>query len=132
MHIRGRGTIPAVILAATLLVSGACNSGRSQKAFCTAVKANLQALNSHAVGVGVDNQAIMTAHVAAYKAIDAKAPSPVSTDTHFVYTRQKKFTDAWRAGGFKTNTMPEFDENLDTHYKAVDDYAAANCGVTVT
>ena len=124
-----------MVIALALAVTGvaACNdSVGNVKDFCAAVKQNSKAISDHAVGVGVDNQQIMTDHVAAYTAISKKAPSDIKKQTSYIASKQKKFLEQWKAGGFKTNTMPEFDEGLGARYQAVDTYVSTNCGVTVT
>jgi hypothetical protein len=124
-----------MVIALVLAVSGAAacsDSGGSVASFCTSVKQNSKALNDHAVGVGVDNQHIMEAHVAAYEAVTKDAPTEIKKQTKYIADKQKKFLEAWRTGQFKTNTMPDFDPGLGTRYAAVDTFVSAKCGVTIT
>ena len=100
--------------------------------FCSVVRKNSDALNRPAVGVGVDNQTILETHVDAVQLINKKAPDPIKIQVAYIADKTKSFLEDWRAGGFRSTTMPEFDEGLGIRYKALDEFADSKCGVKLT
>ena len=133
MRIGVRTLAPALAVVLGVLVLGACSGGgKSVSAFCSVVRKNSDALNRPAVGVGVDNQTILETHVDAIKEINKKAPSDIKPQVSYIEDKASHFLEDWRHGGFKSTTMPEFDEGLSPRYKALDDFASNKCGVTLT
>jgi hypothetical protein len=137
MHSFGRRaaiTTSAMLASLALLIVPACSSsgGRSVTAFCSVAKDKQNDLNRPAVGVGVDNAAILKAHVAALKLLSAKAPDEIKDAVSSIYSKEKAFLDKWQAANFRTNDMPDFDEALPGKYTQLDDYASKNCAVKLT
>ena len=134
MRIGVRTVVAALVAVLGVLALGACSGGggRSVSSFCSIVRKNSDALNRPAVGVGVDNQTILETHVDAVQLINKKAPDAIKPQVAYIADKTKAFLEDWRQGGFKSTTMPEFDEGLGTRYKALDDFASSKCGVTLT
>src|SRR5437764_3498674 len=114
-----RGVLATGLAVAAIMGLSGCSGDSSSgvQAFCNEVRKNSDALNRPAVGVGVDNQTIMETHVSAVQSVDKKAPSTIKPQTDYIAAKTKAFLELWRQGGFKTTTMPEFDEGLGTRYK---------------
>ena len=137
MRIGVRTVVPALVIALSALALGACSDsdnggGGNVASFCSDVQKNSDALNRPAVGVGVDNQTILESHVDAVIVIHKSAPAEIKPQVSYIEDKAKAFLEAWRDGGFRSSTMPEFDPELGARYKALDDFAEAKCGVKLT
>ena len=133
MRMGVRTAASAVLVVLAVIALGACSGGGSSvQSFCNAVKKNSDALNRPAVGVGVDNQTLIETHVAAVQEIKGKAPADIKPQVTYIAEKTKAFAELWKQGGWKTSTMPEFDEGLGTRYKDLHDFASNRCGVNLT